>query len=74
MATSNDITPAGSIVPIYRVLIPTEIQADIDAHRQPPPEVKQALADNLKQSAMNKLIALGLTQDETEALYQPGTF
>ena len=68
---SEDITPEDSVAPVYLVPIPAEVQADIAAHREQPPAVKRALADDLKNSAVSKLVALGLTQEEAEALYRP---
>lgn len=69
-----DITPEGSVVPVYLEVLTPEEQAAKDAEqaellaqeqaRQSEVDAKEAA----KVSGMNKLMALGLTEEEAKAL------
>jgi hypothetical protein len=69
-----DITPEGSIVPIYLEVLNEEEQAVRDAEQEQELANQQALQaeqeakESAKISGMNKLIALGLTEEEAGAL------
>jgi hypothetical protein len=69
-----DITPEGSIVPIYLEVLNEEEQAVRDAEQEQELANQQALQAeqeakiSAKISGMNKLIALGLTEEEAGAL------
>jgi hypothetical protein len=69
-----DITPEGSIIPIYLEVLNEEEQAVRDAEQEQELANQQALQaeqeakEAAKISGMNKLIALGLTEEEAGAL------
>jgi len=69
-----DITPEDSVVPVYLEVLSDEEQAERDdelAQAQADQEARQAeqeAKEAAKISGMNKLIALGLTEEEAGAL------
>jgi hypothetical protein len=69
-----DITPEGSVVPVYVEKLTVQEQAARDADLaqiQEEQETRQAEQDAKKTdkiSGINKLIALGLTEEEAKAL------
>ncbi len=69
-----DITPEDSVVPIYLEILSEEEQAIRDAdmlatqQQQEQREAELEAKALARQSALNKLAALGLTQEEIEAL------
>jgi len=69
-----DITPEDSIVPIYLEMLDEEEQAIRDAEllamqeQQAQLEAEAEAKALARQSALTKLAALGLTQEEIEAL------
>lgn len=69
-----DITPEGSVVPIYLEVLSDEEQAERDTElaqaqvEQEAHEAEKQAKESAKISGMNKLIALGLTEEEAGAL------
>jgi hypothetical protein len=69
-----DITPEDSVVPVYLEVLSDEEQAERDAElaqaqaEQEAHEAEKEAKESAKISGMNKLIALGLTEEEAGAL------
>ena len=66
----QDITPAGSVVPVYLVPLTAEEEAEREqwAAEQAARETEEAAKVEARQSALAKLAKLGLTDDEITAL------
>jgi hypothetical protein len=67
MDTTNEITPADSVVPVYLEPVDETRRAQILAEHEDFMLQNQIFA-NARQSAIGKLEALGLTQEEINAL------
>lgn len=67
MDTTNEITPPDSVVPVYLQPISEQDRLAILAEQEAFIAQQQAIAD-ARQSALAKLEALGLTQEEINAL------
>lgn len=66
----EDITPEDSIVPVYLVPLTPEEEAEREqwATEQAERELAEEAKKEARQSALSKLAALGLTEDEISAL------
>lgn len=73
MGLSNEITPEESVSPIYLVPITSEQTSEIASISAPSPEEMKIEQDILRQAAINKLVALGLTEDEALAVIGNGS-
>lgn len=67
MDTTNKITPEDSVVPVFLEPMSAEDAALIVAEQESIIAQQQAV-EEARQSALSKLVALGLTQEEIAAL------
>jgi hypothetical protein len=62
-----DITPEDSVVPVYQIIESNEELAKRQSEHEAQEEAKTA-RETIRESALTKLSALGLTEEEVQAI------